>query len=933
MDLRFLPGRLKQSIRSATFLLLAVFSFGSADAQQVTIATGLPSSASSGSSTGPSVVTFCIANNRPTPVTLVGLDNYMSTSNASTVWKLFYSSTSLSGTPNVTTWTVIDSIAGPTVTGTGIFGLFPVLNFSIPANTTYRFAVQTTASIINYGGAATTPTSQSIANIELSRGSYTIGGANVGYAGTASSPPFSPRFFCGTVYLDTALVLCNSTPSAAVITTPAFTAATAICAGSNTTLNATDPNVGAGISYQWQSAAAAAGPWTNVGAGTGSTTLSYTTAPITANTYFRVGVTCSLTNVTTYTAPFLVPIGSPQPGLISGPGNYCPGDPLTFSVPAMAGGTFAWTLPTGWTGTSTTNSITVTPGAGTASQNISVTVTTPCGPASAPRTRSVLPGSAPAVPASVIGSQYVCGNTSQTFSVAPVSGATSYIWTLPTGWTGTSTTNTITTGVNTTSGNVSVRAVNGCGPSLATNFAVTVITSLASPGRITGSDTVCSGALHTFSIKPVNGATSYSWTLPNGWSGTTSGTSIQAFAGTTSGRVSVTAYVACATSPVSDTAVLVIPSVTPTVSISAPTTTICQGTPVTFTATSAFGGTAPAFQWKKNGVAISASGTTYTTNSLAAGDSVSVTLTSSAACATSRTVVSNTLIPTVRPSVTPGVSINTVPPIITCKNTPVTFTTTSNGTGTTPSYKWYRNGVEIVGVNGTTYTTSALNHADTITIELTTSAVCPLSPTALSNKVGVTVNDSLTPGVAIAVSPDDLMNGDPKTFTAVVTNGGATPDYQWMRNGVMIPFATNSTYTSSDLRAGDHISLRLYSYAPCTKSDAVFSNSIVLKSSVGVPATAGSTTGLSLYPNPSQGRFNVSLKGWGAGASGEQMRLEIFNALGQIVHRVELAPKQNNSAWETQVQLDASLANGSYLLRLSGAQGGVLGTVPFLLKR
>ena len=73
------------------------------------------------------------------------------------------------------------------------------------------------------------------------------------------------------------------------------------------------------------------------------------------------------------------------------------------------------------------------------------------------------------------------------------------------------------------------------------------ILSLANP-VITGNDTVCSGTLQAYHIAPVPGATSYTWILPSGWSGTTTDTSILIFAGTGSGTLSVTAYVACASS-------------------------------------------------------------------------------------------------------------------------------------------------------------------------------------------------------------------------------------------------------------------------------------------------------------------------------------------------------------------------------------------------
>jgi hypothetical protein len=68
----------------------------------------------------------------------------------------------------------------------------------------------------------------------------------------------------------------------------------------------------------------------------------------------------------------------------------------------------------------------------------------------------------------------VCSGTSQTYSVTAVSGATSYTWTLPSGWTGTSTTNSITTTVGTTGGTISVTANNGCGSSTARTLVVSV---------------------------------------------------------------------------------------------------------------------------------------------------------------------------------------------------------------------------------------------------------------------------------------------------------------------------------------------------------------------------------------------------------------------------------------------------------------------------
>jgi len=507
---------------------------------------------------------------------------------------------------------------------------------------------------------------------------------------------------------------------------------------------------------------------------------------------------------------------------------------------------------------------------------------------------------------------------------------------LPSGWSGSSTTNSITVTTNTTSGNVTVKALNGCGQSSVTSLPVSVFTTLANPGTITGNDTVCSGNLQIYSIVPVPGATSYVWTLPSGWSGTTTGTTIQAFAGGTGGALSVTAYVSCATSPVSSKSVNVVTTVNPLVTISAPTTTICQGTPVTITGTSSFPGTAPTYQWYKNGVAVLSYGSTYTSNTLMRGDSVYVTMTSNAACAANTVASSNVLYPNITPSVVPGVSINTIPPITICKGTPVTFTTTSTGTGPTASYQWFKNGSPIPSATGTSHTDATLNDADTLTIQMTTTAVCATIPVATSNKVGIRVDDPVTPTVTISASPSEiLVSGQPVTFTATQSNGGATPDYQWQNNGVNIPFETGDIYTTSTLKAGDHISVNMLSYADCVEPGLVTSNIIVMKSSLGVGTAQQIAGDIRIYPNPNTGRFTVSATSWDAAYGGKQVAVDVLSTVGQLVYHMELIPSVNGSSnsWQTQIQLPENLAGGHYMLRLSTEDGGLRTTLPFILNR
>jgi sugar lactone lactonase YvrE len=94
-----------------------------------------------------------------------------------------------------------------------------------------------------------------------------------------------------------------------------------------------------------------------------------------------------------------------------------------------------------------------------------------------------------------------------------------------------------------------VRGEGGCvTPSGCGSITITVLQIPSQPGTISGNATVCSGSSQTYSIGSVSGATSYSWTLPSGWSGTSTTNSISATAGTSGGTISVTADNSCGSS-------------------------------------------------------------------------------------------------------------------------------------------------------------------------------------------------------------------------------------------------------------------------------------------------------------------------------------------------------------------------------------------------
>ncbi|MFD2516525.1 Ig-like domain-containing protein [Salinimicrobium flavum] len=253
--------------------------------------------------------------------------------------------------------------------------------------------------------------------------------------------------------------------------------------------------------------------------------------------------------------------GTPAvPGNITGTTSVCPGVSETYSVSPISGATeYIWTLPNGWTGTSTANSIDVTTGA-SGSGNISVQAKNDCGTSTAKTLAVSVKAGTPGQPGIISGTAAVCPGVQETYSITPVTGATSYEWTLPDNtWTGTSTATSITVSTGTTNGNITVKAINDCGTSEAQTFAVTVKPGTpATPASISGSDIVCPGTSETYSITPVDGATEYIWTLPSGWSGSSSTEEITVTtAQSGSGNITVKAKNDCGTGTAASFAVSV----------------------------------------------------------------------------------------------------------------------------------------------------------------------------------------------------------------------------------------------------------------------------------------------------------------------------------------------------------------------------------------
>jgi len=220
----------------------------------------------------------------------------------------------------------------------------------------------------------------------------------------------------------------------------------------------------------------------------------------------------------------------------SGSLTFCQGGSVTLSTTV---GYVSYLWSTG----ATTSSITITT---SGTYTVYITDINGCTGTSLPDTVNV--ETHPAQPGLISGNNPVCDSTTQTYSISPVANATSYIWTIPGGWSGSSSTTSITVLVGNSNGVFTVAAHDSCGNSSPTTLFVTVSHVPPSPCPILGDSMPAAGSHQTYSVTAVAGATSYTWTLPTGWTGSSVTNTINPIVGNDTGTVCCSANNLCGSS-------------------------------------------------------------------------------------------------------------------------------------------------------------------------------------------------------------------------------------------------------------------------------------------------------------------------------------------------------------------------------------------------
>ncbi len=429
------------------------------------------------------------------------------------------------------------------------------------------------------------------------------------------------------------------------------------------------------------------------------------------------------------------------------------------------------------------------------------------------------------------------------------------------------------------------------------------------PGAISGPIAICPGTTNTYSITAVTGATSYTWTLPNGWTGTSNTTSINATGGVAGGNITVTADNACG-SGVAQVLTVTVTNISANASATNPV--FCAGGCTTLNM-NATGGTPPyTYLWQPGNVANAFTNvcptntTTYTcmvtdANSCTQSGSVTVTVnqnpTVTLTAFTNDTVCINAGIFTLTggspaggsymgPGVTNnqfdaasvGLGIHALDYTYTDPNTGCS--STANATievVALPTVLLANQSAVCVDVpvfaltggipSGGTYSGPGISN-NQLNAAVAGAGTHPITYTYTDPATGC--SDSVSKTIVIyPLPPVPTISVNGSTFTSSAATGN-----QWYRNGNAVNGATGQTFTCT---ANGNYTVCVTDANGCKSCSAVLNFT-----TFSIRENQGENE-LSVYPNPFNTLFTVIAgEAW-------QSSLTVYNTLGEIIYTTQLA--------------------------------------------
>lgn len=532
-----------------------------------------------------------------------------------------------------------------------------------------------------------------------------------------------------------------------------------VCVGS--AINWMVTVTGTGLSYQWRKNSAPIN---------GATSIGYTIATAAASdaAQYDVVITGSCGTITSNAVTLTVNAGATiaqQPASQT----ICVTQPASLSVNATGTGlTYQWRKGGAPISGATTSSLNI-PAASLADTGIyDVVITAACGSLiSSPATLTVNPATTllnqPA-------NQTVCPGAPFSFTVAATGAGLTYQWRkngVPiSGATGASYAMTAAGTVDT--GNYDVVITGLCGTATS-NVAVLTVNPATVITTQPSNQTACPGGPATFSALATGANLTYQW-RKNGMNIPGATASTYVLAGVTANDASsydVIVSGACGTAT-STAATLTLNS--DTVIVNQPANqTVCPGQPASFSVSAT--GSNLIYQWRKNGSNISgATGNTYAIPAVTVTDAAQYDAVVTGACGPAVTVAATL---TVNPATTIAMQPVSLSVII---GQSANFSV--NASGTDLSYQWRKNGANVGGAIGSSFSLNAALPIDAGNYDVVVTGACG---TQTSNAATLTVNCQ-----SMAIDQTTLPNGQlGASYSQQLTQTGGNGAITWSNTGIL----------------------------------------------------------------------------------------------------------------------------------------------------